>query len=305
MKTFRSNGKLLLTGEYVVLDGATALVLPTRHGQLLKVDGRNDGKVHWKSNDHTGNTWFEAEYIIKDGQLVDTFKSKSALHTRLKQVLNSALQLNPEMMSSSSGYTMISELEFPRNWGLGSSSTLINNIANCFEINPYVLLDKTFGGSGFDIASAQHNHPITYSIAPHGRKILTSSFDPDFHDELFFIHLNEKQNSRDSISHYRQQPKEQLEGAVKKISAITHQIATCSTIEEFELLLDIHETIISKTIQLPKLKKQRFHDYPRTIKSLGGWGGDFILATGKDAEKDYFRKKGYHTVLNYQELVLQ
>ena len=36
-KTYYSNGKLLLTGEYVVLDGAEALAVPTRFGQNLTV----------------------------------------------------------------------------------------------------------------------------------------------------------------------------------------------------------------------------------------------------------------------------
>ena len=33
-QTFYSNGKLLITGEYVVLDGAKALALPTKFGQI-------------------------------------------------------------------------------------------------------------------------------------------------------------------------------------------------------------------------------------------------------------------------------
>ena len=36
-QTFYSNGKLLITGEYVVLDGAKALALPTKFGQSLVV----------------------------------------------------------------------------------------------------------------------------------------------------------------------------------------------------------------------------------------------------------------------------
>ena len=37
-KTFYSNGKLLITGEYLVLDGAKALALPTKYGQYLTVE---------------------------------------------------------------------------------------------------------------------------------------------------------------------------------------------------------------------------------------------------------------------------
>jgi len=38
LETYRSNGKLLLTGEYVVLDGALSLALPTTLGQRLTVE---------------------------------------------------------------------------------------------------------------------------------------------------------------------------------------------------------------------------------------------------------------------------
>ncbi len=38
MTTFRSNGKLLLTAEYLVLDGARAIALPTKLGQSLTVE---------------------------------------------------------------------------------------------------------------------------------------------------------------------------------------------------------------------------------------------------------------------------
>jgi mevalonate kinase len=37
-ETFYSNGKLLITGEYLVLDGATAFALPTKIGQNLIVE---------------------------------------------------------------------------------------------------------------------------------------------------------------------------------------------------------------------------------------------------------------------------
>lgn len=36
-KLFYSNGKLLLSGEYAVLDGALSLAVPTKYGQLLSV----------------------------------------------------------------------------------------------------------------------------------------------------------------------------------------------------------------------------------------------------------------------------
>ncbi len=66
MQKFHSHGKLLITGEYVVLDGATALALPTRYGQTLEIKEIQEPVIKWKSIDHQGNTWFEEEFEIKE-----------------------------------------------------------------------------------------------------------------------------------------------------------------------------------------------------------------------------------------------
>jgi hypothetical protein len=47
-----------------------------------------------------------------------------------------------------------------------------------------------------------------------------------------------------------------------------------------------------------------FPDYSRAIKSLGAWGGDFVLATGNFNEMDYFKQKGFHTIISYHKMVL-
>ena len=58
-KTYYSNGKLLLTGEYLVLDGALSLAVPTQFGQSLTVETIDERKLIWKSLDEKGNIWFE------------------------------------------------------------------------------------------------------------------------------------------------------------------------------------------------------------------------------------------------------
>ena len=208
------------------------------------------------------------------------------------------------MFSEGKGYEISTELGFSRNWGLGSSSTLINNIAQWFEMDAYWLLKKTFGGSGYDIAAAQHNVPILYTLEEGKPTVLTSTFDPSFKDQLFFVHLNRKQNSRHSIEHYRSQSPAQLKEYIEKVTGLTHQILNAQQLEEFELLLEIHETLISQLINTPKIKTSLFADYPGTIKSLGGWGGDFVLATGGEKEREFFREKGYDTVVGYSEMIL-
>ncbi|MGM0391778.1 MAG: GYDIA family GHMP kinase [Bacteroidota bacterium] len=306
---FHSNGKLLITGEYAVLDGALALAVPARFGQTLEIEPREDAMIIWKSLDNKNKVWFKTEFQIKgiknasNLSLVKSENEQKDISERLRHILMQAHLLNPLIFSESGGFTMTSRLEFPREWGLGSSSTLINNIAHFFQIDAYTLLKNTFGGSGYDIAAAQHDHPITYQLTETKRSVLTVDFKPDFMDELFFVHLNRKQNSRDSIKHYMQQPREFLEGNIEKINALTQSFVYCETLEEFKLLMTIHETLISKLINTPKIKSELFPDFPGAIKSLGGWGGDFILATGGEAEKSYFKEKGYQTMLTYAEMV--
>ena len=306
---FHSNGKLLITGEYAVLDGALALAVPTKFGQSLEVESREDDRIVWKSLDMKNQVWFETEFQINDIKNAHNLNQEKSeneqknISERLKHILRQAQLLNPETLSDNRGFNMTSRLEFPREWGLGSSSTLINNIAQFFQIDAYTLLKNTFGGSGYDIAAAQHDHPITYQLTKTNRSVLTAAFQPDFMDDLFFVHLNRKQNSRDSIEHYKQQPREFLEETIAKIAGLTQSFIYCETLEEFKLLMTIHETLISKLINTPKIKSELFPDFPGAIKSLGGWGGDFILATGGAAERSYFKEKGYHTILSYADMV--
>ncbi len=58
-KEFYSNGKLLITGEYLVLDGAKALALPTKFGQTLTVEVAQNQEISWCSYDSDESVWFE------------------------------------------------------------------------------------------------------------------------------------------------------------------------------------------------------------------------------------------------------
>ena len=60
-QSFYSNGKLLITGEYVVLDGAKALAVPTKFGQYLEVKPSEKKSIYWKSFDSNNQIWFEDE----------------------------------------------------------------------------------------------------------------------------------------------------------------------------------------------------------------------------------------------------
>ena len=194
-------------------------------------------------------------------------------------------------------------MSFPRNWGLGSSSTLINNIASWAKVNPFNLLWNSFSGSGYDIACAKHNTPILYSVKEKNPTIKEVNFNPDFKNQLFFIHLNQKQNSREGIAHYRK-TKEEAQQYISTINETSHNILNAKSINDFNTLINEHEQIIGKIIQQEPIKKRLFTDYFGAVKSLGAWGGDFVLATGNDDTPKYFKNKGYATVLSYSEMIL-
>ena len=161
--TFYSNGKLLITGEYVVLDGAKSLALPTKFGQNLYIEEvESNHLIHWTSYDHDGSIWFEETIpfssIIENKIQEGTKNIKSTLI----EILHEAYKLNSNFITQSKGYKVSTELTFPKFWGLGTSSTLINNISQWLSIDAYVLLKNSFGGSGYDLACAQNNSAILY-----------------------------------------------------------------------------------------------------------------------------------------------
>ena len=298
---FYSNGKLLLSGEYAILDGAVGLGLPTKFGQHLEVQEGDVGMLHWISLDYESNLWFEARYTLNPFKVIET--SDINISKRLVQILAEAKRLNPAFLLDKAGYRIEAQLMFPRDWGLGSSSTLLNNIAQWGKVDAYKLLHATFGGSGYDIACAQHNLPILYQLSKSIPIVKEVNFKPPFANELYFVHLNRKQNSRDAIHHYSDIDFDKGE-FTNEISTITEKLLTISTLGEFEQLLHQHEELISKAIGLSPIRERLFTDYNGAVKSLGAWGGDFILITGDKESPNYFKEKGFRTIIPYTKMIL-
>ncbi|TPN86121.1 GYDIA family GHMP kinase [Aquimarina algicola] len=303
-KSFYSHGKLLLTGEYLVLDGVPALAIPTKKGQWLFIEEIEGDDMLWQSYDENGNCWFETRFVFDDDGIKEANTTESDVSKTLIEILTAAKVLNTNFLSTKKGYKVESRLEFNREWGLGSSSTLINNIAKWAKVDAFTLLENSFGGSGYDIACAQHDTSILYKRNPSKPLITEVEFDPIFKDHLFFVYLNQKQDSKDSIKHYQSLPLKDFDKAESTVKEITNNMIACTTIESFESLVDAHEQIISKIIKTPTIKSTLFSDYTRSVKSLGGWGGDFILTIGTLEDMNYFIDKGYTTVISYKDMVL-
>ena len=303
-KEFYSNGKLLITGEYLVLDGAKALALPTKFGQNLIVEKGRYQEIKWTSFDSDGSIWFEDTFSFSDISNKNFSEETTSKRNTLIEILHEGYLLNPDFINKSEGFHITTELTFPRNWGLGTSSTLINNIAQWLKIDAFVLLNNSFGGSGYDIACAQNDTPILYHLENGNPVVEKVTFKPEFSKNLYFVYLDKKQSSKAAIACYYNNKNEYLSENITKIDLLTQEVLNTKTLREFAAALEEHEAEMSKILEMKTIKESLFPDFNGVIKSLGAWGGDFVLAIAKENPTDYFKKKGFKTIVSYKDMIL-
>ena len=302
-ETFYSNGKLLITGEYLVLDGATAFALPTKFGQNLIVEKNADQTIKWKSFDVDGQIWFEESISFSEIKNEMPQEAETVKAT-LISILHQGYLLNPTFINDKSGHTITTQLSFPKKWGLGTSSTLINNIAQWLQIDAFTLLNNSFGGSGYDIACAQNNNPILYHLK-HGRPIVERvTFNPSFKENIYFVYLNKKQSSKIAIANYQNNRTKNINKSINAINEITLEILQANTVDSFAQAIEKHESNISTILETTTVKKALFSDFNGQIKSLGAWGGDFILVLSEENPTSYFASKGFETIIKYNDMIL-
>ena len=294
-----SNGKLLISGEYVILDGALSLAVPTLFGQYLEILENDSKYIKWTSKNSDGKVWFECK-IFRDNLKLDKSSSIKISNT-LIEIIKNIRDFNPNFLTNS-GTNITTKLTFDKDWGLGSSSTLISNLSKLAEIDPYMLNNKIFNGSGYDIACAESNSPLLFSIVENKKHIKEVCFWPVFHENIYFVYLNRKQNSLTEVKKYKKiKPSKEL---ISEVSEITKNILNCSDHKIFNELICSHEQIISKLISKKTIKKELFSDFNGEVKSLGAWGGDFIMVSSEDNPLNYFKNKGYNTVFKFNDLLI-
>ena len=299
----RAQGKLLLTGEYFVLDGALALALPVRYGQTLHAVSAGEN-LHWRSLDQDGSPWFAATFSLPTLRILQTTDTQTA--ETLATILLACQRQHADFLSGGQGWQVTTRNDFPRPWGLGTSSTLLAALARWAEVDPYALLFSTLGGSGYDLACAYAEGPLWYQLKTGIPMVQPVDFQPVFADQLYFVYLDKKQDSRAGIMHYRAQAKSKPAYA-EKISALTRQCTEATTLPDFEDGLAEHERLVGEALDLPRAKTLYFHDFWGEVKSLGAWGGDFVLVTSQRPTEDtraYFNEKGFTVFIPYRDMVI-
>ena len=300
----RANGKLLLTGEYFVLDGARALALPTALGQTMRITEEGiDGYLRWKSYDVGRKVWFEGDFELPG--LIYLQGTDGEIGIRLQTMLEAICTLYPPFLLEHTCLSVETHLEFSRHWGLGSSSTLIYLLAQWAEVDPYKLLKSTFGGSGYDIAAAARQNPFFYRIGD-PPEVSSCPFAPSFADHLYFVYLGQKQNSRDGIALYKEK-RPVANGMLEEITHLTHSFSECRDLKDWDALVHAHELVVGQYLGLPRARDLHFSDFWGEIKSLGAWGGDFVVASSDRPEEEtraYFNERGFSVFLPYWDLIL-
>lgn len=295
-----SPGKLMLTSEYVAVDGALVLAIPTKLGQELFYTENEDQNslIFWEAY-HQNQLWLKATIDYKNWKILETNDSKASefILKTLKNVQN----LSEIKLKNDTSYHIKTNLQFPSDFGLGSSSTLMNNLAEWAKIDPFILNEISLGGSGYDVAVAKEKSAVLYSRFPE-RVYETIDFQPNFKDELIFIHLNQKQDTREGISHYKSKPTSTE--LINDYSKLTKKIVNSQNLEEFSELMTIHEQKLSDFLETPTVKEKYFQDCPSFVKSLGAWGGDFVLASKFGDYQDYFKKQGFSKIFSWKDLII-
>jgi len=337
-REFHARGKLLLTGEYVVMQGARALACPTRRGQSMYTRSASPGRIHWKAYTPRGEVWLQAEWEIQDGlegisetksaepssinnitlKCVGLGKSEMAKGVaRLQEWLQHAMRMskatNPEHFREeirrirSEGIAVETILEFEREWGLGSSSSLISLLARWWGCPAMQLHAATQGGSGYDQACATAGGPIFYRIngesgAP---DIRPAPFYPPFHEQLLFVYTGTKQSTDQSVRDYwLRQPA--TDSDLQQWSECATQMASATDLMQFMEIMHRHEQLMSEVLHRPPVQQSRFTGFPGQTKSLGAWGGDFVMAAAPEPERAhrYLGQNGYPIRFSFHELLL-
>lgn len=303
-KTFHSNGKLMLAGEYAVIADSKALAASLSCGQSLSVSFNSDGphEVLWKTFEGESQT-VEFNFPIED---IDQKRYKpEGERGFLLLLLRAARRIDKRFLAERGLYVVESTIETGLKPGMGMSSSLISNIAFWANVNPYRLNRIISKGSGYDVAAARSSGIITYRKNCNEPEIQTVSLPENILNKLFLVHLNEKENTEKSISLYLNLLRTKKK-AILSINEIIDKMLKVNTVEGFGGLMEKHDLILAKILSRKTAKQIHFSNFNGWIKSSGAWGGDYVLALSEDSDenvKKYFVDKGFKSVIKLNELL--
>lgn len=304
MKRFHANGKLLLSAEYMVMFGSTALAIPLKQGQSLEIQHTTDPEHFTWNAYHQQKPWFSA--ILNPATLEVMNTSNMEMAQGLKQLIGACIELKPSFREALYRRDALTRLDFPPDYGFGSSSTLIALLAEWAEVNPLDLHFLVSEGSGYDVACAVSDGPLTYKLKDQAPQYRHVPFNPPFREQIWFAWLGHKQATAPHLAELAGSLSPNFE-TILLFSQLSMEMLNASTLKQFQVIMERHEDVLSKLLGMKPVSEQ-FKKLPGSVKSLGAWGGDFVMIAtelDKPGLLSYLSKYGIDTLYNYKDLVYE
>ena len=302
MIQYKANTKFLLTGEYALLQGADALVLPLYYTQRLVVKETVGDALEWESWERD-RLWYANTFTVN---INDNYTSK--LDKYLGNLIQQILKLNRDTEGLFKGKRMRVDADFNLQWGLGSSSTLISLLSQYAKVDAYILNSLISNGSGYDVVAATQDKSFVFTKTEKYYQNESAELNYSFKDKLYFVYTGRKQDTNESIRRFNGIKKRMIKSEVQDISKITKELIEVKSLSQFQYLITEHEKIIAKITDQESPLKHYLPNFIGAAKSLGAWGGDFILITWKDSEQElqkYLQKQNINTYFPWKDIVLQ
>jgi hypothetical protein len=300
---YYSKGKLLISGEYLVLQGAKALSVPLKFGQGMKVtETTNPGVILWETH-VMDKPWFRAEFHGSDLEIREASNNRKAFFIR--QLLKAGLKYQPGFFPGKDGCCIQNRINFDLEWGLGSSSSLVSNLAHWFDVDLFSFYRESFDGSGFDVFSARADTPVIYQLVGDVPVVEKTKLHPSVAEHLYFVYLGQKQDSQESVRIFKERavPDPVL---IRAVSDLTLEMIAADDPVYFMDLMRQHESLVSGILGRPTARQLMFPGFKGEIKSLGAWGGDFIMACtflSPGEVRSYFKEQKLDVVFSWNDIV--
>ena len=305
MQTFFAPGKILLAGEYAVLLGLEAHAVPVKQGQWMEFFAYNTPEnqaptVHFKALDEHGESWIENTYDLDSEVWRDTPAPELDAFDKVLQFVSA------DFWESQTSYRIETRLEFGRETGLGSSSTFIALMAQCFRLDPQKLQEHIFAGSGYDVAVACLGKPLSFWRNEKGAHYRQWSLPATLTEDWSVVFLGHKVNSRHSAAEIIENLKEVLAEPFYKqqFERVLRIVRDAETTASVEAALEMYQLLLAQLVNMDTPYKQ-FGLKPvkqGLCKWLGAWGGDMLLVNNTFLEQENPFFESYH-IVPWNELV--
>lgn len=300
MEKIYSSGKLILMGEYAVLHGIDALCIPLKAGQEMLVQDSPDNHIHWswKYKDR-----YLADFVLHN-QTLEVLACKHGDPSWVIRLINLVRETSAVFLTDK-GRKIAFNNFFPPEWGLGSSSATISSLCRYAGVDAFAVNERLTGGSGADIAAATATEWFIYRKSNPTPAAWPLPFSYSLADNTWFIYSGNKQATAAHLAEVRSAENTFNMSLLPHVNWLVYKFATASALPEISKIIQDHESLIGQLIGKSPVGLD-FPDFPGKIKSLGAWGGDFLMAVSQqddDFVRDYFTGRGYKDVFSWEDFI--